>query len=72
MVVTDFFVLWPLYHHTLTMTNQNKKLKKSIDEYDKKLDGTSGEILRQLVKLFDMDLEAGYPLLMEGAVYLKR
>ena len=72
MLVTDFFVLWPLYHHTLTTTNQNKKLKKSIDEYDKRLDGTSGEILRQLVKSFDMDSEAGYPLLMEGDVFLKR
>ena len=79
MLVTDFFVLWPLYHHTLTA----KKPKKTIAEYNTKLYGSSGETLRELVKLFGMDVEAGsnvlmeggveagYPIVMEGCVYLK-
>ena len=75
MLVTDFFVLWPLYCHTLTA----KKPKKTIAEFNTKLDGTSGETLRELVKSFGMDVdilmeggvEAGYPILMEGCVYLK-
>ena len=69
MLVTEFFVLWPLYHHTLTA----KKPKKTIAEYNTKLDGTSGKTLRELVKSFGMEggVEAGYPIVMEGCVYLK-
>ena len=51
MLVTDFFVLWPLYHHTLTA----KKPKKTIAEYNTFLKGTSGETLRKLVKSFGME-----------------
>ena len=69
MLVTDFFVLWPLYHHTLTA----KKPKKTITEYNTKLEGTSGETLRKLVKSFGMEggVVTGYPILMEECGYLK-
>ena len=69
MLVTDFFVLWPLYHHTLTA----KKPKKTIAEYNAFIKGTSGETLRKLVKSFGMEGGAvfGYPIHMEGCLYLK-
>ena len=69
MLVTDFFVLWPLYHHTLTA----KKPKKTIAEYNTFLKGTSGETLRKLVKSFGMEggVVFGYPIHMEGCLYLK-
>ena len=69
VLVTEFFVLWPLYHHTLTTPNQGKK-KKPMSYYEEKLKGNSGETLRSLVKTFKLD-EEGYPIMMTGDFYLK-